>query len=127
MPQELYSDTSLDKVLDSIFNGSTTENYPAYNVYTMGNDMYIEIAATGFSKKDIHVYIENNILHVSAKKEQVQLERKYEVHKIAVRNFIRKFKLLIDIEDIEVTLENGILRLKLIKSATEEKRNFSIK
>jgi HSP20 family protein len=69
----------------------------------------------GFTKEQVKISIENNIL--SVKIEQAKSEQKYMKHEFDLHQAQRKFKLplLIDQSSIEAQLELGILKIKLTK------------
>lgn len=93
---------------------------PAMNVLEHDRDFEIEFAAPGFSKKDIDVTIEDNILHVSAEKksESEEKEEDYTRKEFSYDSFKRSLSLPKSVnvdQDIKATYKNGILKLNLLK------------
>ncbi len=83
------------------------------------------MAVAGFTKKDIEITKEKNILTIEGK---VDEESKDFVHKgLASRAFKRSLKLADRVEIGGADMEDGILHVKLIKLIPEEDKPVSIK
>lgn len=98
---------------------SGAAGYPVYNIYTKGEKSYIELACTGFSKKDLDVYIEDGLLIIegtlSEKQNAEEKKKKYFYKKFPIKNFKRKFKIAPDLEVKDIEYKNGFLLVELIK------------
>ena len=105
------------KDLEKVMHNST--NYPPYNLVEMGEDTYmIELALAGFKKDDISVEQEKNVLTIKGSSEDD--ETKY-IHKgIGARSFTRTFSLSEYMIVAGVTMENGVLRVLVIRDVPEE-------
>jgi molecular chaperone IbpA len=105
------------KDLEKVMHNST--NYPPYNLVEMGEDTYmIELALAGFKKDDIAVEQEKNVLTIKGSSEDD--ETKY-IHKgIGARSFTRTFSLSEYMIVAGVTMENGVLRVLVIRDVPEE-------
>ena len=99
-PFSIGFDDMFDQFENMLGNGNLTmqSNYPAYNIKKTGKDNYaIEVALAGFSKKDVEVEFEDNLLTVRTK--QVNKSEDNDVngeiiHKgISQRQFARSFTL----------------------------------
>ncbi len=93
---------------------------PAMNVKENKDDFEIELAVPGFSKKDIEITMEDEMLHICAKKrkEEVEEEEGYTRREFSYNEFDRKLQLPASVnqnEDVKATYKNGILTLNLIK------------
>jgi len=113
-----------DDFFDSIHNVEKT--YPPYNIQKTGDDIYtLEMAVAGFKKSDISVSIENNVLKVTG--EQKKNEADY-IHKgMATRNFLRAFTLARHMEVDQAKMEDGLLKVKIIRNLPKELRPKEIK
>jgi len=113
-----------DDFFDSIHNVEKT--YPPYNIQKTGDDIYtLEMAVAGFKKSDISVSIENNVLKVTG--EQKKNEADY-IHKgMATRNFLRTFSLARHMEVDQAKMEDGLLKVKIIRNLPKELRPKEIK
>jgi len=113
-----------DDFFDSIHNVERT--YPPYNIQKTGDDIYtLEMAVAGFKKTDIKVSVENNVLKIEG--EQTKNEQDY-IHKgMAARNFYRTFSLARHIEIDEAKMEDGLLKIKMIRNLPKELRPKEIK
>ncbi|MDJ0645409.1 MAG: Hsp20/alpha crystallin family protein [Flavobacteriaceae bacterium] len=93
---------------------------PAMNVKEHEKDFELEFAAPGFNKKDFEVSIEDDVLHVSAKKEQKETEEEddFTRKEFSYKSFKRSSTLpeSVDLEqDVKASYKNGILNIKLLK------------
>ena len=113
-----------DDFFESIHNVEKT--YPPYNIQRTGDDIYtLEMAVAGFKKSDISVSIENNVLKVTG--EQKKNEADY-IHKgMATRNFLRAFTLARHMEVDQAKMEDGLLKVKIIRNLPKELRPKEIK
>ena len=113
-----------DDFFESIHNVEKT--YPPYNIQKTGDDIYtLEMAVAGFKKSDISVSIENNVLKVTG--EQKKNEADY-IHKgMATRNFLRAFTLARHMEVDQAKMEDGLLKVKIIRNLPKELRPKEIK
>ncbi|WP_406683530.1 Hsp20/alpha crystallin family protein [Seonamhaeicola sp. MEBiC1930] len=109
---------------DDIFeNDFFTEDslMPAMNVIEHENNFEVEFAVPGFNKNDFEVSIEDDILHVSAKKEleETKEEDNYSRKEFSYKSFKRSCRLpeLVELDqDIKAFYKNGILKIKLLKT-----------
>jgi len=111
--------------LERMSNISQT-NYPPYNVVKVDEEHFaVELAVAGFSKKDISITKEKNVLVIEGKLED---ESKDFVHKgLASRAFKRSWTLSDDIVIEGAELKDGILSVSLEKVIPEEDKPVEIK
>ena len=111
--------------LERMSNISQT-NYPPYNVVKVDEEHFaVELAVAGFSKKDISITKEKNVLIIEGK---VEDESKDFVHKgLASRAFKRSWTLSDDIVIEGAELKDGILSVSLEKVIPEEDKPVEIK
>ena len=104
----------------------TQTNYPPYNVVKEDDEHFsVELAVAGFSKKDVSITKEKNVLVIEGK---VEDESKDFVHKgLASRAFKRSFTLADDGEISCASLKDGILKVSLERIIPEEDKPVSIK
>ena len=87
-------------------------NYPYCNFIDDGNETFtLEVAVAGFTKEEIDITVENSVLTIKGKKEEV--ERAYLYNGIANRAFTKSFALVPLIEVTNATIENGLLTVRL--------------
>ncbi len=96
-------------------------NLPAMNVKENKKDFEIELAVPGFSKKDIEVTIEDDILHICAKNsnEEIEEENNYKRREFSYNEFDRKLQLPNNVdqnEKVKAMYKDGILTLNLRKN-----------
>jgi HSP20 family protein len=90
---------------------------PATNIREDEKAFYLEMAVPGFSKEDIRISIEKDVLKIFSeqeKKEEGQ-EKQYRVREFGRADFCRSFNLgeKIDQENIQAEFNNGILSVTL--------------
>ncbi|KAA3621450.1 MAG: Hsp20/alpha crystallin family protein [Flavobacterium sp.] len=97
------------------------KSIPPMNVKESDSSYDIELAIPGFSKDEIGVSLENDVLHVSASKEKETVEEDVEGYtrkEFNYNSFDRKIKVPNTVnQDLEVkaTYNNGVLNLQLAK------------
>ena len=114
--------TAFDKAIDSIFNNFSEPIWKTEVLFGNGNpfndtdltENTLSIALPGFSKKDIKIDVDGDLLVISSEVEAAQ-ETKFK------KSFKRSFRLIkdIDVDTIKATMENGIL------SITFDKKNVT--
>ncbi len=106
--------------LESFASGGT--NYPPYNIVSgSDNRTILEVALAGFSRSDIEVSTEENILTISSYPEE-QEERTYAHKGIATRSFSKSWQLGDDMTVESVDYVDGLLSVQLKKIIPEEKQ-----
>ena len=109
----------MDDYLNQFWEGTTTSNYPPYNLIQLNNvESRLEIALAGFSKKEIKVYTEYGRLMVEGNKEE-RKDAEYVHRGLAQRDFSRAWTLSEDTEVREVQFKDGLLTVKLGKVVPE--------
>jgi molecular chaperone IbpA len=117
-----------DQFESMLGNGSLAvqSNYPPYNIRKAGKDKYaIEVAVAGFSKDDVEVEYEDNLLTVKTK----EVERSEEkdggevIHRgISQRSFARSFTISDDVKVNGAELKDGLLTISCEKIIPEIKK-----
>ena len=106
-------------------------NYPPYNIVRTGDNTYdIELALAGFSKDDINVEYENNVLTVKSikKAEEKDEQSNGVIHRgISKRMFTKSFTVADDVEVKGAELKDGLLRVSLERIIPESKKPRTIK
>lgn len=87
--------------------------YPPYNIYQQGEDYFIELAVAGFKEDELSVELDNNVLYVSG---AIKAQETAHIHYqgLAFRDFQHKYYLNENAVVGDVTLEYGILKIKLL-------------
>jgi HSP20 family protein len=96
-------------------------NVPAMNIKENPENFEVELAVPGFSKKDIQVSLENDVLHVCAEKKKEEEEDKegYSRREFSYNYFDRKLQIPTAVnqkKEVRATYKNGVLKLELAKS-----------
>ena len=101
----------------------TRDNYPPHNVIN-GSDgrTILELALAGFSRGDIQVETERNVLTVSANKTSTDKEKQYQHKGISQRSFSKNWQMSDDVEVEKVEFEDGLLQIILKKELPEKQK-----
>ena len=122
---ERYS-VGLDDVfhrLHSYGMGRANEAYPPYNLVQESNVKWrIEVALAGWSKDEIEVSTESNVLLIRSKAAKSKGEEEYMHRGISTRTFARGFNLSDDVEIGDVAFNNGMLTIELKKIIPEHQK-----
>ena len=133
-PFSIGFDDMFDQFENMLGNGALTmqSNYPPYNIRKTGKDNYaIEVALAGFSKDDVEVEFEDNLLTVRTKQIDKSDENNSDgeiIHKgISQRQFARSFTIADDVKVGEAQLKDGLLIISCERIIPEHKKKKFIK
>ena len=128
-PFSIGFDDMFDQFENLLGNGSLAmqSNYPPYNIRKTGKDKYsIEVALAGFSRKDVEVEFEDNLLTVRTKqvnKTEDNIENGEILHKgISQRQFVRSFTIADDVKVNGAELKDGLLTISCERIIPEHKK-----
>ena len=128
-PFSIGFDDMFDQFENMLGNGSLAmqSNYPPYNIRKTGNDKYsIEVALAGFSKKDVEVEFEDNLLTVRTKQVNKSEDKNVNgeiLHKgISQRQFARSFTIADDVKVNGAELKDGLLTIACERIVPEYKK-----
>jgi molecular chaperone IbpA len=98
--------------------------YPPYNIIKENETNYIvEIALAGFKKKNISVYTENGKLFVLGKPNEDESDtKKYINYGIITSEFTHVWSLPDNLEVKDISFEDGLLSIKLVKILPESQK-----
>lgn len=101
--------------------GSSTPNYPPYNITRIKENRYqIDIAVTGFMKEEVAVTIEANELTIRGeRKRNDDAAVEYLYRGLALRDFERTFTLAEHMKVISASVNNGILHIEIEREIPE--------
>jgi len=118
-----------DQFENMLGNGNLAmqSNYPPYNIRKTGSDKYsIEVALAGFSKKDVEVEFEDNLLTVRTKQVNKSEDKNVNgeiLHKgISQRQFARSFTIADDVKVNGAELKDGLLTIACERIVPEYKK-----
>lgn len=114
-------DTVLNKM--NQVNTMKDHKYPPYNILKLGEDVYLlEMAVAGFDEDDFDITLQDGTLTVKGSVDGVDEDAQY-LHKgIATRSFTRVFTLADTIRVDKVTLDKGVLTIRLVNVVPDEKK-----
>ncbi len=131
-----FGDNELSDMLDNFQNFMHYSRYaqeiewkPAIDIFEYGKETVILVEVAGVSEKDIDVTYKNGLLKISGARadEEVKGATKIGHLEIEYGRFERVVKLSesVDVDNISVTLKNGIL--KIIVPLKEVKKKIDVK
>ena len=114
----------LQKMFDSASRlDSGDQSYPPYNIEAYSENAYaITMAAAGFSADDLDVTVKENTLIISGKSADNDKTTQYLHRGIARRAFERRFQLAETIKVTGSSLDNGLLRIDLLREIPEAQK-----
>ena len=128
-PFSIGFDDMFDQFENMLGNGglSMQSNYPPYNIRRTGQDKYsIEVALAGFSKNDVEVEFEDNLLTVRTKQvDKSENKNDYGeiIHKgISQRQFARSFTIADDVKINGAQLKDGLFTIACERIIPEHKK-----
>ena len=128
-PFSIGFDDMFDQFENMLGNGNLAmqSNYPPYNIRKTGNDKYsIEVALAGFSKKDVEVEFEDNLLTVRTKQVNKSEDKNVNgeiLHKgISQRQFARSFTIADDVKVNGAELKDGLLTIACERILPDHKK-----
>ncbi len=128
-PFSIGFDDMFDQFENMLGNGglSMQSNYPPYNIRRTGQDKYsIEVALAGFSKNDVEVEFEDNLLTVRTKQVDKSENKNDDgeiIHKgISQRHFARSFTIADDVKVNGAQLKDGLLTIACERIVPEHKK-----
>lgn len=119
-----------DLLDDDLFENG--KSIPPMNVKESESSYDIELAIPGFSKDEIEVSLENDVLHVSASKEKETVEEDVEGYtrkEFNYNSFDRRIKVPNTVnqdKEVKATYNNGVLNLQLTKDEVAKDRSKKI-
>ena len=105
-----------------VLTDSTATNYPPYNIVKLNDTtQQLEIALAGFTRDEIEVAVERNVLTVSTIKAKED-GREYTHKGLARRTFARNWQLSDDAVVENVTFVDGLLSIDVRKEIPVEQQ-----
>ncbi|WP_460925229.1 Hsp20/alpha crystallin family protein [Pontibacter brevis] len=129
----LFDDSMMRDWFNWPFNNNTERgSVPAVNVRETKNSFELEVAAPGMDKQDFKIELDNNMLIISAEKENKQEEQddkgNFTRREFSYQSFTRSFSLperLVQGDKISAKYKDGILCITVPKS--EEAKEKPVK
>jgi molecular chaperone IbpA len=114
-----------DRIFDDMerrFANSVSNNYPPYNISRLEENLYeIELAVTGFDKKEINVTVEGDKLVITGQRNKDDDVAVDFLHRgLAFRDFERTFTLADHMKIKSAEIKNGVLTIIIEREIPEE-------
>ncbi|EHJ96133.1 Hsp20 family protein [Agrobacterium sp. 22-3674b3] len=116
------SSIGFDRVFNLLENAQRTRSisdWPPYDIIRTGEDSYqISIAVAGFTRDEIDITFQSNLLTVTGKRQETPAEG-YLHRGIAARPFEHRFELADHVRVSGAELKNGLLSIDLVREIPE--------
>ena len=107
-------------LLETSAQRSSAENYPPFNLERIADDRYrITLAVAGFSRDEIEITAQQNLLLVAGRKDDGTPNAQYLHVGIANRSFERRFELADFVFVEDARLNDGLLVVDLVREVPE--------
>lgn len=123
------STIGFDRLFDLIETNAraSSENYPPFNLERLAEDRYrITLAVAGFSRDEIEITAQQNLLLVAGKKDDKATGPSFLHVGIATRSFERRFELADFVFVEDARLNDGLLVIDLVREVPEAMKPKSI-
>lgn len=123
------STIGFDRLFDMIETNTRTaaENYPPFNLERIAQDRYrITLAVAGFSRDEIDITAQQNLLLVAGRKDEPKSEGQFLHVGIANRSFERRFELADFVLVDDARLNDGLLVIDLVREVPEAMKPKSV-
>lgn len=119
---------------DNLFEEDPFQTHftPAANVRTLDKSYEISLAVPGYSKNDIHIEVENNVLNISAEEvKESEITEEFTRREFYKSAFHRSFSLPEDVDEdkIKASMKDGVLTITIGRHDNDPKvksRNIDI-
>ena len=125
LPSTIGFDRLLSTVdeFEKMFNTTKLATYPPYNIIKEDDTHYtIEVAVSGFKRKDIEVEAAGNKLYVNGAVQSAQTDVQYLHRGIGTRDFSHKFTIAENVLVKDADLVDGLLKIRLVSIVPEEQK-----
>jgi molecular chaperone IbpA len=107
-------------LLETSARNAGSDNYPPFNLERVAEDRYrITLAVAGFTRDEIEITAQQNLLLVTGRKEEKKQEGEFLHIGIANRSFERRFELADFVLVEDARLNDGLLVIDLVREVPE--------
>jgi molecular chaperone IbpA len=107
-------------LLETSAQRAASDNYPPFNLERVAEDRYrITLAVAGFTRDEIEITAQQNLLLVTGRKEEKKPEGDFLHIGIANRSFERRFELADFVLVQDARLNDGLLVIDLVREVPE--------
>lgn len=121
--------TDFDRAYDHGYGVAGIDRTPLTNLYDQGDQLKVMAELPGMDKDDISIRIQGNYLEISGSRKSTT-PKGYKAHRVEriASSFTRSFTLPyeVDMDNIEASLQNGILTIYLTKAESAKPKQITI-
>ncbi len=125
---------SVQRQLNNIFDdsGAAAGNWlPAVDIRETKDALVVETELPGIEKKDVKVDVKDNVLTISGERQYAKDVSEEHAHRIerSYGSFTRSFSLPpnVDTVNVDATMKNGILEIRIPKAESAKPKSITIK
>lgn len=107
------------------FAANKNDNYPPYNIFRVGENMYvIEVAVAGFQDNELDITVTNRVLRITGEKkiDAGVAEREYLFRGIGTRDFERTFNIGPHMDVVGAAIKHGVLTVTIEQLIPESEK-----
>jgi len=120
------SSIGFDRIFEMLENATraqAVDNWPPYDTVRLSDDRYrITMAVAGFSRDELDIAVQPNLLVVTGERKEAPQEGEYLYRGIAGRAFARRFELADHVKVTGANLADGLLTIELQREIPEAMR-----
>jgi HSP20 family protein len=120
-----------DRIFERFFDEPYGVRSPAVDIHEDEKGYKMEVELPGLTEKDIELKVENNVLSISSKKEDVKEEKNKDYVRKERRSysFSRSFSLpdTVKTDKIEANFKNGLLNITIPKAPESKPKLIDVK
>jgi HSP20 family protein len=105
---------------------SAVGNFP-HALWHDEDAVYVELDAPGLTETDIEITVRGDDLHVRAERKAEEKKNGYETRAFGRFEQWVRLPVAVDSDKVEAKLANGVLRVKLPKSASAKARKIAVR
>ena len=131
----------MDRLMDRVLRGGDVRRRsqaleqgvktPALDVYDKKDKIVVKAELPGMDPKDIEITLHDNVLTMRGERKQEKEQKEENYHRVerSYGSFVRSFRLPADVESekVDAAYKDGILTVKLKKSAKGAAKKIEIK
>lgn len=107
---------------------SNVDWQPSVDIYEAGDGYHLSVDLPGIKPEDIEVTAHNNVLSIRGSRSEVHTDKEQKRSERIFGSFRREFSMPenADLENIEAKTNNGVLEIRVPKSAKAEPKRITV-
>jgi molecular chaperone IbpA len=112
---------------DQFFEEGFNTKFPPHDIVAVTDEKFrIDVALAGYSKEQISIELDSNVLTIKSAKKEKDTSEKASYKGITTKSFSKTFTLADDVSVNSATMENGMLSIHLTKATKPATKTIAI-